>query len=143
MRYRHPFNRRQAASYKWSNQLTKHSDAAAKYAQKVLRKEPALTAHRPCEGEGCERVTVKADRRKASVKIGVDASDVEAMKHVCSVYVGGEKVKTAEYPLEMEEEDLGREAANLLLAELKLAEPSSPEEDFGAERVASFYARRR
>lgn len=141
--------RKRFAAYKWQKQLASHSDEAARICQKILRTEPAVTAHRVCEGAGCEVVTVKADRTKAEVKIGVDASDVADMKHVVSVYVDGEKVRREEFPLDIEEEDLGAKAAEILRDELNLAypeEPVLPDTDevgeFGAQRVASFRGRR-
>jgi len=126
--------------YSWQKQLAKHSDESAKACQKILRKVPGLTAHRITEGDGSESITIKSDRRKAEVKIGIDACDIKNMKHICTIIVDGEEVKREEYPIEMEEAELGEAAADLLLAELHLAEPEEVEE-FGEARVFSWAKR--
>lgn len=141
MRTRPKVGRTKQAKYKWQKQLAKHSDAAASACQKKLRKVPSITAHRPCEGEGCERVTVKSDRTKAEVKIGIDAANVADMRHVCTVLVGGEEVSREEYPIDMEEGELGEKAADLLLGALKLGTPGDTDvgdAEFGPDRVASW-----
>lgn len=96
---------------------------AIRACQSALKKEPAIIAHRPCKASGCSRVTVRSDKSKAEVRIGVDATDISEVLITCAVLIGDEEVEVADFAATTSPRDIGKEAANMVLDALYLSAP--------------------